>query len=297
MHDVKGILTNLGYKLSDSGQFYRTKPLYRDSSSNTVLSVRKDTGRWIDFKEQKFGSLEELIQITLNLQDLNEAKSYLSDNFQFTVPKTEKEKLKSPIVFSKDNLNHIIPNYSYWVNRGISEETLKLFESGMMRSGKMKDRYVFPIFDKEERFIGVAGRDTTNKQQIKWKLSGEKKLWAYPLKYNLKYLLKEKRVFLVESIGDMLALWTAGVKNCIVMFGLSITPKIKQVLMVIDPKKIYLSFNNDKNRAGNEAAEKAYRNLRRQFDESQLEIRLPFKNDFGCMSKEEIHIWKKQIKT
>ena len=97
MHDVKGILTNLGYTLSDSGQFYRTKPLYRDSSSNTVLSVRKDTGRWIDFKEQKFGSLEELIQITLNLQDLNEAKSYLSDNFQFTVPKTEKEKVEANI--------------------------------------------------------------------------------------------------------------------------------------------------------------------------------------------------------
>ena len=41
-----------------------------------------------------------------------------------------------------------------------------------------------------------------------------------------------------------------------------------------------------------EAAEKAYRNLQRQFDDSQLDIKLPFKNDFGCMSKVEILKWK-----
>ena len=67
--------------------------------------------------------------------------------------------------------------------------------------------------------------------------------------------------------------------------------------MVIDPKKIYISFNNDENQAGNVAAKKAYDNLRRQFDVSQLEIKLPTKNDFGCMSKGEIIIWKSQIKT
>ena len=66
--------------------------------------------------------------------------------------------------------------------------------------------------------------------------------------------------------------------------------------MIIDPQKIYISFNNDKNRAGNEAAEKAYRNLQRQFDDSQLDIKLPFKNDFGCMSEKEILTWKSQIK-
>ena len=61
---------------------------------------------------------------------------------------------------------------------------------------------------------------------------------------------------MVESIGDMLALWEAGIKNCIVTFGLAITSKIKQVLMVIDPKKIYISFNNDENQAGIRQLEK-----------------------------------------
>ena len=102
---------------------------------------------------------------------------------------------------------------------------------------------------------------------------------------------------MVESIGDMLALWEAGIRNCVVTFGLAVTSKIKRVLMVIDPRKIYISFNNDDNQAGNTAARKAYDNLRRQFDSSQLEIKLPPKNDFGCMSKGEILKWKSQIKT
>jgi|TARA_R110000751_G_scaffold60056_3_gene125626 hypothetical protein len=297
MHDVKDILTDIGYTLFDSGREYRAKPIYRDSSSNNVLCIKKDTGRWVDFKENKFGNLEELVQITLNLKDLNEAKSYISNNFQLRLPKVEKEKLKAPTIFSKKNLNHIIPDYSYWKDRGVSSSTLELFESGVMKSGRMKDRYVFPIFDKVNRLVGVAGRDVTNNQQLKWKLAGEKRSWAYPLKYNLKYLLEEKEVFLVESVGDMLALWEAGIKNCVVTFGLAITAKTKQVLMVVDPKKIYISFNNDENQAGNIAAQKAYSNLRRQFDVSQLEIKLPSKNDFGCMSKGEILKWKSQRKT
>ena len=297
MHDVKDILTNMGYTLFDSGKEYRTKPLYRDSSSNNVLCIKKDTGRWIDFKENRYGNLEELVRITLNLKDINEAKSYISSNFQLRLPKPEKEKLKSPLVFKKENLNHISPEYTYWKKRGVSSETLELFESGVMRSGKMKDRYVFPIFDKVDSLVGIAGRDITNNQQLKWKLIGEKRSWAYPLKYNLKFLLAEKEAFLVESIGDMLALWEAGIKNTIVTFGLSITPKVKQVLMIIDPKKIYISFNNDENRAGNTAARKAYENLFRQFDRNQLEIKLPSKNDFGCMAKKETLTWKKQIKT
>lgn len=296
MDSVRDILINLGYHLVDSGKDYRTKPLYRDSSSNTVLSINKGTGRWIDFKEQRFGTLEELIRLTLKLEDISQAKLYLSNNFEFKAPKPEKEKLRSPRVFSSENLKKIIPDYSYWIKRGISGDTLKIFESGVMREGKMKDRYVFPVFDFRDRFMGASGRDVTNTKSAKWKFAGEKSLWGYPLKYNRKILQETKEVILVESIGDMLALWENGVKNVIVTFGLYISPKIKQILMALDPNKIYISFNNDDNKAGNNGAIKAYQNLKRQFDTHQLEINLPPKNDFGCMSSEEIKIWNQNLK-
>ena len=296
MDSVRDILVDLGYHLIDSGKDYRAKPLYRDSSSNTVLSINKGTGRWIDFKELRFGTIEELVRLTLKLEDISQAKLYLSNKFEFEAPKPEKEKLKSPTVFGAANLEKIIPDYSYWVDRGISRYTFKVFESGVMREGKMRNRYVFPVFDSRNRLMGAAGRDLTNTQAAKWKFSGEKSLWAYPLKYNQQILRKKKEVFLVESIGDMLALWESGIRHTIVTFGLHIPPKIKQVLMALDPNKIYISFNNDDNKAGNNGATKAYQNLRRQFDLHQLEIALPPKNDFGCMSSHEIIKWNQNLR-
>ena len=100
-----------------------------------------------------------------------------------------------------------------------------------MTAGKLKDRYVFPVFDKMDRLIGAAGRDLNNSSPIKWKLIGEKSFWVYPFKYNNEYIKKEKSVFLVESIGDMLALWEAGIKYTLVLFGLTVSSKIKQILI------------------------------------------------------------------
>ena len=42
---------------------------------------------------------------------------------------------------------------------------------------------------------------------------GDKSMWKYPLFLNYKLLKSEKRVIIVESIGDMLALWTLALKT------------------------------------------------------------------------------------
>jgi DNA primase len=94
-----------------------------------------------------------------------------------------------------------------------------------------------------------------------------------------------------------LSLWDAGIKNTIVTFGLEISVPILNILLKVDPNKIYISFNNDqhKNSAGNIAGEKAYNKLLRYFDKKQLEIKLPSKKDFGEMNTEEILQWQKKI--
>lgn len=293
-HDLKSILTEIGYKLHDRGKEYRSRAIYRDSDNDTVLSIKKDTGRWIDFKEQRFGTLEELIKITLNLKDISEARQYLNREFNYQPAKVEKETLKSPTTFSSKNLDFIMPEYKYWNDRGVSTPTLKSFQSGTMKSGKMEGRYVFPIFDRDDKIVGMAGRALDNEKKPKWKLVGEKKLWAYPLKLNLPILQKEKKIILVESIGDMLALWEAGIKNTIVTFGLKVTAKIKQMLIAIRPNTIHIAFNNDANRAGNEGANKAYAELNKHFDTEQISISLPTHNDFGEMSRSDILLWKSQ---
>ena len=74
MSDVKEILISLGYSnISEDTKNFRMKPVYRDSSSNTVLSVRKDTGRFIDFSKQISGSLQDLVKFSLNCTYEDEA--------------------------------------------------------------------------------------------------------------------------------------------------------------------------------------------------------------------------------
>ena len=64
--DIKEILLNLGYSnITEDSRNYRMKPIYRDSSSNTVLSVRKDTGYFIDFSRNIRGTLQDLVRLSL----------------------------------------------------------------------------------------------------------------------------------------------------------------------------------------------------------------------------------------
>ncbi len=295
--NVKDILTEIGYTLRDCGNEYRAKPLYRDSDNPNVLCIKKSNGVWFDFKTSKYGSLEELVKITLNLKDINEAKDFIKNKFNYEHVRVEKQRLKSQRTFDKKNLNQIIPDYKYWNQRGIRSDTLKFFESGIMTAGKLKDRYVFPIFDKMERLIGAAGRDLNGSNSIKWKLLGEKSFWVYPFKYNNQYIKQEKSVFLIESIGDMLSLWEAGIKNTLVLFGLTASSKMKQILISLNLENVYISLNNDKDQtgAGNKAANNIKKDLLNYFDEHQLHIQLPPANDYGCMETSEILKWKKQI--
>lgn len=279
------------------------KPVYRDSSSNTVLSVRKDTGRWIDFSKQISGSLEDLIKISLNYSSEIEALKWLKDHNGGGVTNVEKTKtaeIKEAKVFSKTSLEKMMPNHDYWIGRGVSEDTLSLFEGGVVYEGKMKNRYVFPIFDYKKNLVGVSGRDLVNdssSKRPKWKHIGDKSQWKYPMQVNNKIIRQNKEIIVVESIGDMLSLWEAGVKNVAVAFGLQIGLGLINYFLRIDVQRIYLAFNNDaeNNSAGNQAAEKNLNRLARYFDREQMKIALPDAGDFGEMSKEEILDWKEKI--
>ena len=297
--NVYQILTELGYKLKDYGKEYRAKPLYRESDNDTVLKIYKDTGHWFDFKENISGDFNSLISMTLNLEDSNKAKEWLKNkNFENTyINVNQTPSLNLTKTFEKNLLVNFLNDHEYWLNRNISLETISMFQGGVVKDGKMKNRYVFPIFNIKKEIVGFSGRDISNKSKIKWKHIGEKSNWCYPTFLNLDSLKIEKQIYLVESIGDCLSLWEAGIKNTIVTFGLDINISILNLLLKIAPEKIFISFNNDtlKNNAGNIAAEKIYRKLLRYFDKKQLQIKLPYKKDFGEMNKEEILQWKSNL--
>lgn len=294
--NVYQILTDLGYSLKDYGKEFRTKPLYRDSDNDTVLRIYKDTGKWFDFKQNISGDLNSLVKLTLKLEDPGQAAEWLKNkNFNPNIARiVDKPLIKETKKFELDLLDKLERDHAYWINRGVTESTIEIFKGGIASSGKMKNRYVFPIFD-ESNIIGFSGRDITNKSKIKWKHIGEKNDFLYPLSVNRNYIENNKEIILVESIGDMLNLWQAEVRNVIVTFGVNLSLKILNYMLRIDARKIYISLNNDSNNnlVGNKAAEKIYSKLTRYFDKQQLIIKLPTKKDFGEMTKQEIIDWKK----
>lgn len=290
---VRNILEEVGYNLIDVGREYRARPLYRDSDNDTVLRIWKDSGKWVDFKENKSGSLEDLIQITLKLKDVHEAKEWISSKWsrseEESSPKN-KAVLTENQVYDKSLLLKLRRDYSYWEGRGISKETLEPLEGGVATTGKMYNRYTFPIFNSKNDIIGFSGRDinpTSSDKRPKWKHIGNKSSWAYPLKVNIKEIRAKKEIILVESIGDMLALRENNINTAVVTFGLTLSPKLLYCLISLNPEKIVIAFNNDEsnNYAGNEAATFAKKKLSSYFDQNQLYIKLPSGHkDFGDMN-------------
>jgi hypothetical protein len=297
--NVFQVLTDLGYKLKDHGKEYRARPLYRDSDNDTVLKIEKNSGNWFDFKQNISGDLNSLVKLTLKLDGVDEAKQWLKNKNFISQVSTDVEKplIKTAKSFDINILDRLENRHDYWINRNITQETICQFKGGVAHAGKMKNRYVFPIFNLKNSIIGFSGRDVTNISKIKWKHLGEKSDFLYPLFLNHSILQEQREIILVESVGDMLNLWQSGIKNVLVTFGTSLSLPILNHMLKVDIKKIYISLNNDsnKNMAGNIGADKIYARLKRYFDQRQLKIALPIKKDFGEMTNEEILQWKKTL--
>jgi hypothetical protein len=300
MMNVKDILLDLGYSnIIEGPKDYRMRPIYRESDNNTVLSVKKDTGRFIDFSKGISGSIEDLIKLSLNLKNVEDVKKWVSQrNISIDKKEVERPTINTQKTFDREMLLKLKKDHSYWINRGIPEDVVARFEGGVASSGKMAGRYVFPIFNKFDQIVGFSGRDILGRSEVpKWKHIGNKSFWCFPAKLTLKSIKSKKEVFVVESIGDALALYNAGIDNFIVSFGLEISTAIINFLLKVDVHKIRICFNDDSenNSAGNEASEKAYNKLTKFFDRNQVAINLPSKNDFGEMTTEEITEWKRKI--
>jgi hypothetical protein len=287
--EIRENLESMGYTLTDCGENYRSRPIYREGNSKTVLSIRKSDGRWFDFKTGERGDIVDLIQITLGLKTRSEASKRI-DLKKVPEYKEDVYKIRAPKFFNDAFLGGLEPDHSYWEKRGIREITLERFRGGVEKNGAMKSRYVFPIFDESMKVIGMSGRKTHDEGcRMKWKHKGKTATWVYPTFLNKPVIQKTKEVILVESIGDMLALWERRVRGAIVVFGLNVNNDIINFLLSVDPESVRVCFNRDLSLAGQNAAKKAKKKLDKFFD--CVDIVLPTKNDFGEMSEEEIDEW------
>lgn len=290
VEDYQSILESLGYILIDFGDHWRTKALYREGDNTTAVKIYKNTGVWMDFVDNRgCKPFEALVKLTTNDQ------SMFSDILERIkkegpVNHVKVDKIQMEKTYSEDVLNKLFPNYKFYSDKGISEETQKCYRVGLAGVGKMYRRMVFPIYNEYKQIIGFSGRKIDdNNDYPKWKHIGKKTTWVYPAHVEGNECDSEiettSQVILVESIGDAMALYDQGVKNVLVLFGLSASPSIINYLSSKVLSDIFISTNNDSNSKENRgliAAIKNYLKLSLHFDLNALTIKLPEKgNDFG----------------
>lgn len=268
--EIKEILQDLGYQLSNVGEYYRCKPLYRSSDSNNALSISKKTGQFTDFARGLRGSFQELIKLTLQYDSIDDAKKWL-ENKQFqSAPILQKPILKMDKTWSQEDIRYLFPDCSYWEKRGISKETLKVFGGGLSHSGQMLRRYVFPIFSEQGEIHGLAGRAVTE-NPMKWKHLGNTRIRCYPYYFNRLDIEKANEIILTESIGNMLALYACGYKHVLVMFTISLSDALLSKLIQLNPRRIILNTDNDTKPEAIAAASKVYSKLLKFFDANRID--------------------------
>lgn len=245
------------------------------------------------FPDGKFGcvvddSKEHRARI-LQLIGLGDGQEIEISEYKQPVPQVEK-------IYPLSILDGLVKDHSYYLNKGINEKVLNELMGGKAFRGNMAGRYVFPIFTLDGRIHGFSGRALYENPNVKWRHMGVKRNWVYPAHFVDDDIKQEKTVVLVESIGDLLSLMSAGVRNVLVLFGINIHGELISYLIARNPDKIYIATNNDiEHSVGQDASERISRKLCNYFSEDRIVIKLPTKKDFGEMTGEEIQIWKNEI--
>lgn len=289
------LLKQAGCNPKNYGSYITCSAKYRGGDDPSSIAIYFNKNIVKDFVTGKIFSVEDFLKSTLDLKDVEQARSLLtSDGEYFNLG--NKYSIQDPFLsvskfYPQEHLSSLTNNHEYWKKRGVSEETLKQFKGGLCLTGKMYNRYVFPIFDSRLKIRGFSGRDISPNPKIKWKHIGSKNEWAYPLIFNYSIIEEKKEIILVESIGDMLSLWESGIKNTGVTFGTDLGKGLLKAIIRLDPNKIIIATNKDKNFAGQNAAIKIKSKFKDFFDPGQLEIKLPIKNDFGEQSVDENIKW------
>lgn len=280
--DIKHIIESLGYEVQKHGNYFKTKAFWRGGNDINSVTIYPKENRIIDHVVGESYDLKAFLKLILkkNEKELNE---WLEEKkLELPKPKLDTSIKNEDFEF---NLDYLLPDYTYFLNRGISQNTLNLFLCGLVKKEIMKDRFCFVIQNGKNDVIGIVGRDVTNTKAAKWKICGKKEKFVYPAIINHKLINETKTVYLVEGIADVVALFECGIKNVLCLFGTELQLGVLNYLIKIGAQNIIISTNNDNllgGSAGNNAAIKIYNKLNKFFDSDCIKIQLPQKCKDWC---------------
>lgn len=170
-------------------------------------------------------------------------------------------RLTTERVYPESSLTTLLPDYSYWLKRGMKEEVLKALENGLApqgEKGKLSGRSVFPIRDAQRRIVGFSGRLTGESSFApKWKHLFRSGKAVYPAHLTGEAIRLTRTAVLHESLGDGLALLSHDIKPILCTWGLNLSGAIISYLVSADVRCVFCSPNRDADpRKGQAAAER-----------------------------------------
>ena len=179
---------------------------------------------------------------------------------------------------------------SYLNSRGINLELIKHFRIGYCDKGFYSGRIVIPVM-MDGICYGFVSR-TIEKYTGKSEVSGVTgklhfyKKYLYPkgmttgsvlMNYDEISEKKYKKVYIVEGIFDLFALYKAGYRNTIALMGLNLTPSHVRLLLLAGIEEVVFGVDSD---VSGEILDKLYKNAYEYFD---LYRAIPTRKDFGEM--------------
>ncbi len=203
-------------------------------------------------------------------------------------------------VYPESVLSKLVPDYSYWVGRGVREDVLRRLECGMApedEKSKLSKRFIFPIRGLDGRISGFTARLVEeNSFAPKWKHLMKSSRVCWPWHVSGAAIRATRTAVLVESVGDLLALMSHGLDNVICLFGLNLNGKVISTLVANDVQRVIISLNRDEDPTkGQRAAERIADRLTVFFAPENLIIKLPPQKDWGECSADQIAIFRQEI--
>ncbi len=131
--DIKNSLEQLGYRLKDFGNHWRTAAIYRGGNNPTAIKVYKNTGVWQDYVDGNGSSqpFKKLIELTLKTKDPKIIKQYIGfSDAQSETQYVAKETIEMEKVYPEECLKRLFPNYSFYNKKSISVETRQKYKCG-----------------------------------------------------------------------------------------------------------------------------------------------------------------------
>ena len=119
--EIRELLEQNGYKVTDFGDSYRIPALYRNGSNALSVSVKKSDGSFYDHGQSSGGSFKKLVSLitTKTGKELDELLIKFNNNEQ--IQSAPIQKIKKKMIYPPEILDRLLPIYDLYLEEGIEK--------------------------------------------------------------------------------------------------------------------------------------------------------------------------------